>query len=49
MLTPKDESIDNWFFFFLIGIFFDRYLLDTSYYFYALNVRIAFGKQDDLT
>jgi hypothetical protein len=23
--------------------------LDTSYYFYALNVGIAFGKQDDLT
>jgi hypothetical protein len=43
MLTPKDEGIDNWLF------FKHRYLLDTSYYFYALNVGIAFGKQDDLT
>ncbi len=34
----------------IIGYFFkNRYLLDTSYCFYALNVGIAFGKQDDLT
>ncbi len=43
MLTPKDEGINNWL------IFLNRYLLDTSYCFYALNVGIAFGKQDDLT
>jgi hypothetical protein len=44
MLTPKDEGIDNWFF--LIK---NRYFLDMSYCFYALNVGIAFGKQNDLT
>jgi hypothetical protein len=43
MLTPKDEGIANWL------IFLNRYLLDTSYYFYTLNVGIAFGKQDDFT
>jgi hypothetical protein len=43
MLTLKDEGIDNWLF------FKNRYLLDTSYCFYALNVGIAFGKEDDFT
>jgi len=43
MLTPKDEGIDD------CLIFKNTYLLDTSYCFYALNVGIAFGKQDDLT
>jgi hypothetical protein len=43
MFTPKDEGIDNWFF------FLNRYILDMSYCFYALNVGITFGKQDDLT
>ncbi len=43
MFTPKDESIDDWFF------FKNRYLLDMSYFFYILNASIAFGKQDDLT
>jgi len=43
MLTPKDEGIDNW------GFFLNGYLLDTSYCFYALNVGIAFGKQNDFT
>jgi hypothetical protein len=43
MFTPKDEGIDNWFF------FFNRYFLDTSYCFYTLDVGIAFGKQNDLT
>jgi hypothetical protein len=43
MFTPKDEGM-------IIGLFFlNRYLLDTSYCFYALNASIAFGKQDDLT
>jgi hypothetical protein len=43
MFTPKDEGIDNWLF------FLNRYLLDMSCCFYALNVDIAFGKQDDFT
>jgi hypothetical protein len=43
MLTAKYEGIDNWL------IFLNRYLLDTSYCFYALNAGITFGKQDDLT
>jgi hypothetical protein len=43
MPTPKDEGIDNWFF------FKNRYLLDMSYCFYTLNAGIAFGKQDDFT
>jgi len=43
MLTPKDETYDNWLF------FKNRYLLDTSYCFYTLNASITFGKQDDLT
>jgi hypothetical protein len=43
MLTPKDEGIDSWL------IFLNRYLLDTSYYFYTLNTASAFGKQNDLT
>jgi len=44
MLTPKDEGVDNWFFKIL-----NKYLLDKSYCFYALNACIAFGKQNDLT
>jgi hypothetical protein len=43
MLRSKDEDIHNWLF------FKNRYLLDMSYCFYALNVGIAFGKQDDFT
>jgi hypothetical protein len=43
MLTPKDESIDNWFF------FLNRYFLDMSNCLYTLDVNIAFGKQYDLT
>jgi hypothetical protein len=35
MLTPKDEGINNWFF------FLNSFFLDTSYCFYALNVGIA--------
>jgi hypothetical protein len=42
MLTPKDEGIDNWFFF-LITIFW------IFPFFFTLNVGIAFGKQDVLT
>ncbi len=43
MLTPKHEGTDNWF------LKKNRYLFDTSYYFYTLNASITFGKQDDLT
>ncbi len=44
MLTLKYEGIDNWF-----KKKKRRYVLDTSYCFYALNICIAFGKQDDFT
>jgi hypothetical protein len=43
MFTLKDEGINNWL------IFLNRYLLDICYCFYALDVGIAFGKQDVLT
>jgi hypothetical protein len=43
MLTPKDESIDNWLMFFKQVSF--GYVL----FFYTLDVGIAFGKQNDLT
>jgi hypothetical protein len=43
MLTLKYEGISNWL------IFLKKYLLDISYCFYALDVGIAFGKQDVLT
>jgi hypothetical protein len=43
MFTPKDEGIDNWF------LKKNRFILDMSYYFYTLNVSIAFGKQNDFT
>jgi len=42
MLTPKDETIHNW------GFFFNRYFLDIFYCFYTLDVNIAFGNQGGL-
>jgi hypothetical protein len=44
MLTPKDEGIDNWFYFFTIGIFWIF-----PFFLYTLDVGITFGKQDVLT
>jgi hypothetical protein len=44
MLTPKDEFIDNWFYFFKVGIFWIFPIV-----FYTIDVGIAYGKQDILT
>jgi hypothetical protein len=44
MLTPKNESIDNWFNYFLMSIF---WIFPTI--FDTLDASIAFGRQDVLT
>jgi len=44
MLAPKDEGIDNWFYFLKIIIFWIYPIV-----FNTLDVGITFGKQDVLT
>jgi hypothetical protein len=44
MRTPKDESIDNWFYFLKISIFWIFPIV-----FYALDAGIAFGRKDVFT